>query len=802
MSSITLQGCTSEPLLSYLSSLAVLRLISEQKDPDARGWWENGIFHLDSNLDETDLVQFFIEEYSPTPIVAPWNGGSGFYEGDKTEGIDAIRSSISPRFVLYRQTLEKISSFEEMPPLGQTIEVILSVLTQEAEKKRGQAKEGLTQAVSDVRSIIEPIRAIMAPEDPLNFSLDQLEKRSVSSKKATLADKEKAKAIKSMLKPGKKALTLVKRLRRGAEKEKIIQACRDRLHESVSEWIDAAAVISPEGDAEYPPILGSGGNEGRLDYTNTFMSNLADLLLLPDNEGRSRKLIHNALFSEATDGLSVSKVGQYDPGRAGGYNQGEGVERKDFPSNPWKFVLAMEGCLAWASGVSRRYSSEHGFLRSPFTVRASPVGYSSCSENDGQKARAEIWAPLWKLPVGYPELHTFLSEGHADVGRKTAKNGIEFAEAVASLGIDRGISEFVRYSLLKRRGDNYVALPTGRFSVHARSESDLVRELDPILMRLDQFLRGFDKHIPASFASARRCIDEAIFKLLEIGGADQVKDLLMALGKIEQLIAQRDRSKKPKLNSPLSGLSPIWLEAADDGSVEIRIAAALASIGKSGEVGPIRANLSPVDPAKPWAWAKGQGQLAWIGNSLSARMDSVLARRMMDSQRLNCDSNPLWGSIPIRAEDAVTLIEGNVEEDIIQNLVYGLTWIRWDDSQTVQEARDRLMVNWSEPVADRIIPRPFALLKLLFLPEPLKTTSGEKISVRPEASIVPLLNSGRIGEACKMAQRRLYASGLSPVRSQFPDIGNGERIAAALLLPIQRYRTVAGLVLQKDNYKD
>ena len=796
MTKITLRGCTSEPLLSYLSSLAVLRLVSQQKDPDARGWWENGIFHLDTKLDEDELVQFFMTEYAPTPIVAPWNGGSGFYEGDNTEGIDSIRNSASERFALYRRTLDRIFSFSEMPPVGLSIGNILAILKQEADKKKGRSKEDLIEAANEVNSKLEPLKTILAPVNPSDLTIKQLEDQSKISKNSASAEKERAIAIKGILKPARKASTLVKRLKRGSDKEKIIQACRDRLDEHVIEWIDAAAVIGPEGDAEYPPILGSGGNEGRLDYTNTFMSNLAELLLSPDNEETSRNLLLNALFAEATNGLSASKVGQYDPGRAGGYNQSPGIEKKDFPANPWKFVLAMEGSLVWASGVARRHAQERGFLRCPFTVRACQVGYSSSSEKDGQKARAEIWAPLWKLPVSYPELRSFLSEGRADVGKKRATNGIKFAEAVASLGVDRGISEFVRYSLLKRRGDSYVALPTGHFSVHARSESDLVRELDPILAKVDQFLRGF-KEPPASFTSARQRIDDAIFNLLECGGADKVKSLLIAIGRLEHLISQRDRSRNPKLNSPLFGLTPRWIEEADDNSVEIRIAASLASIGprdkkSTCKVGYIRANLASVDPVQIWSWSQGQGQTAWMGNSLMARMASILTRRMMDAERSNCKDNPLWGASPIRAEDAVSLIEGTVDEEVVENLLFGLMWIDWNDRH-LSETRTNLALKWSTPIVDRVIPRPFALLKLLFLPEPFN-----QVTVRPEASIVPLLTSGRIGDACEIGRRRLFVSGLSPVTSRFPDSGNGTGIAAALLLPMQRSQAIAKLVLYQS----
>ncbi len=375
----------------------------------------------------------------------------------------------------------------------------------------------------------------------------------------------------------------------------------------MEEWIDATAVIGPEGEIEHPPILGTGGNEGRFEYSNAFMKNLS-WMLLSDDEESSWSLLKGALFGDSTDHLLIASVGQYDPGRAGGFNQGQGIENKDFPVNPWNFVLTMEGTITWASSVARRQrASSRGFMRSPFTVRATPVGYTSSFDRDDQNARAEIWAPIWTHPSGYSEIRTFISEGRADVERKSASNGIEFAEAASSLGVERGVSEFVRYSLLKRRGDSYVALPAGRFSVRVRTESDLIRELDLPLRRVDGFLRGFKgQGPPARFLSARRSIDEAIYSLLQHGGATYVKHLVAAIGKLERLIAQRGGGGSPKLSGPISGLSPRWIVAADDGSTEVRIAAALASIRSTGDVGPIRSNLAPVDPRKPWMWADGQ----------------------------------------------------------------------------------------------------------------------------------------------------------------------------------------------------
>src|SRR5438128_1547065 len=105
MTIVDLPGCATQPLGSYLKALAVLRLTSEQTDTQARGWWKSGFFHLQSTLDENSLIEFFLDRYQPTPILAPWNGGSGFYAKDRKVGIDAISSSDDARFDLYRNAI-------------------------------------------------------------------------------------------------------------------------------------------------------------------------------------------------------------------------------------------------------------------------------------------------------------------------------------------------------------------------------------------------------------------------------------------------------------------------------------------------------------------------------------------------------------------------------------------------------------------------------------------------------------------------------------------------------------------------
>lgn len=67
--------------------------------------------------------------------------------------------------------------------------------------------------------------------------------------------------------------------------------------------------------------------------------------------------------------------------------------------------------------------------------------------------------------------------------------------------------------------------------------------------------------------------------------------------------------------------------------------------------------------------------------------------------------------------------------------------------------------------------------------------------MRPEPSVLSLLRAGRVGNACRIACRRLYATGLCPVQPQFPDIADGTRLAASLLVPIRDVQKLVKRVL-------
>lgn len=92
MSTVHLHGCRAEPLLSYLAGLGVVRLVAEQLDPEVSARWDGD--HLvvaGSELDEAKLVEFFAEDYRPTPLIAPWNGRGGFQDGQERPSEKIVR---------------------------------------------------------------------------------------------------------------------------------------------------------------------------------------------------------------------------------------------------------------------------------------------------------------------------------------------------------------------------------------------------------------------------------------------------------------------------------------------------------------------------------------------------------------------------------------------------------------------------------------------------------------------------------------------------------------------------------------
>jgi len=782
MNNLVLKGCNPRPLGSYLKAIGVLKLVATQKDPKVKGCWHNESFVLQTILSEDELCHFFCNEYVPTPIVSPWNGSSGFYLGDNTTAMDSILSSSDKRFQEYKEVILGIKSWPELPNFL-NLQSLQDVLQKELESLRAGKKRNTVEAL--IRKIQPPLRIATDIQNIPQILLDDIE--AMPKNKQTGNKKDWAEWWNEI----KKARTQCNTILRNKFKDTIIPFCRARLPESSLQWIDAVGTFDIDNNSLFNPILGTGGNEGRLDFSNTFMQRVSELFIHGTRES-AVGLFQSSIFNATVMGLKEAKVGQFDPGRAGGYNQGMEVATKEFKINPWDFVLLIEGALSFAGSVVRRNpTDDRSHFTMPFTVRFSPVGFSSSAH--GESGQYETWFPLWENPSTYPELQYLLGEGRSTIGRKPSKNSIEFSRAAGTLGVDRGISSFERYAFLERRGQSKVALPTGRIKVKFKPALEYLNEYDSVIKPADIFMRQFKK-LPASFQLVKNRIDETLFRCSQKADAYSFNNLIRVTGMLEKLIATRSMSIKPALSKPLYGLSPHWIILCDDGSIEVRIAAALASIHSTEKIGPIRSNMSGVDASIPWLWDKKEGGRYWHGSSLPERLGGVLKRRLLDAERYSISGVPFEGNIRLSAQDIMPFLRGDCNDEKIEQLLWGFTIINWKKS-----GLKRVLKDWSQPINEAPLSRAWCLLKLFHSAQKLTNTStGHPVIIKREPRIAQLITANRFEESYGIALQRLRVSGVIPYDVNFVEKNDSQRLLASLLIPVREQKKLERLIL-KDN---
>jgi len=702
MNEIVLAGCTPTPLASYLKALGVLRLLSTEW-PDTLAAWQYDYLVIYTARDRESIERFFLRYYQPTPVMAPWNGGSGFYEKDNKAALEAIQNSTSERLSLYRECLGLAE----------------------------QALGGIDRSSS--------------PKDSAKIAL--------------------------------------------------LGKLRGLLPDAALDWLDAAVLLSGES-AQYPPLLGTGGNDGRLDFTNNFMQRLGEVLSLTDDAPSQESInwLNMALHGGSAPGLVKKAIGQFSPGQVGGPNATTGFEA-DSAINPWDFILMIEGALLFAATAVRRNTDDPiGVLSYPFTVRAVGAGTGSLGEGDAASARGELWMPLWGAPATYPEIRALLSEGRVALGRKPARDALDFVRAVHRLGGYRGIDSFQRYGLLMRSGKAYLATPLARVEVTLNPTTEWLDELDQHdwLTRFRRFCQG--ENVARRFLILRRQLEDRLFDLA--GGAtapSEIQALLILLGDIEDALAVSRKAQEAV--PPVPSLSDRWVLAADDGTPAFRIACSLAGLrGTHDAPLPIRAQLFPVHP-KYNSWMevarKANGaandpacRVRIYTNSRRAGLPSslirLLSRRLWLADQFDMHDKPLRSPAGITLDDLLPFLSGDRMDRRIAALLPGLSLCSIPQD-TEHEA------------GPGVVPAAFALLRLCLTPD----ATLHKLGLMSEQNRLPVppgllvqLAAGNTGNrAVRLAWHRLRASGLSPLFTldALPELADIDprRAAAALLIPLR-----------------
>jgi CRISPR-associated protein Csx17 len=648
---VELTGCRPEPLASYLKALGVLRLVAEQKDKNAAGYWRGDHFVLRSSLDADALVAFFENEWRPTPVVAPWNGGSGFYPNDNDEALVALQRGGDLR----------------SSAIKQTIDVAMSVI-----KTRGWQER---------------------PEDE--------------------------------------------------DKAWLLAEMRARLPDVALAWLDAAVVLGEEKPL-FPPLLGTGGNDGRLDFSNNYMQRVVACL------GDEARAISSALFEGSGRSTFQGVMGLYAPASS-------------TRVNPWDFVLLIDGSLLFAGAATRRFQVQRtGSLAFPFHARAAG-GHETLADSDESKSRDELWLPLWNHASSLREVRALIAEGRAKVGQgdeqRNAQSGLDFARAVSQLGVERGLSGFNRFGFHERNGLAFFATPLGRYDAVEVQSARLIDEVDAWFRRLRRAALG--ERVPARVARAARVLEDAFFAVTRNVDASEA---LLALADTERALGQALAFTERAGLQPISQrLSEGWSALVGD-SVEARLGVCL------GQRLGFRRRLLPIDGNKPWQWGRADDPgFVFSDRPLVDNLHALLLRDDIEAQKHEMKSPDDEENITTtcRLDDLARFIDGDVDDMAIE---------RWARAGSLLTKPPR----FDEPDDAIGLPATFAVLRLVH-----SGALDDKTKLKRTSIVLARACAGDAVGATTAALRRLSAVGRAlPVAALVESSQRTRRIAAALAFPL------------------
>ncbi len=783
-----LTGCSPVPLANYLKAMGILRLVAEQADPSARGWWQNEHFCLLTRLPKDELDEFFLNRYQPTPIISPWNKGSGFFKNNDP-GLAPIESSTAPRFERYRTGIADARALLDSVSLADG--VIRSIKARTKTNKSFQTDEQ-RELLAKSDTFLQSVEHVRLLQSKAGLSAEELV--SLQDEMETLnglvasATRPATKALADRLKDSAGYKRVLAAADRKFKKLKatLIPDCRRAWRGHHANWISAAVVLDEDGTPQWPSLLGTGGNDGNLDFTNNLMQIFSALFDIPSKNGEHRKnakaLLNNSLWSDAANQLAPSAIGQFQPGNAGGANSATGTGG-DSLVNAWDFVLMLEGAILFSARSTRRLDPNASARASaPFAIRAHAAGFGSPGSEKAQ--RGEQWMPIWNRPATLPDVAGLLSDARLQLGRQTANRPIDAVRAIGRLGVARGIESFVRFGYLERNGQSTFAIPLGRISVRQHPQAYLIDDLATWLDRLQRKAR--DKNAPARLVHGERLLaDSVLAALTHDGPPDRWQEVLRCAVAIESMQASGTAIDA----GPIPPLSPEWINAIGfEQSPEVRLAVALGSsataYSKEGRAfDPVRHHCLPLQRgARQFNTSDkrlvNDSRVVVSGRDPLADCAAIVQRRLIEAaakgeRRLRLIA-PFGCSA--RLSDLALLLEGHVNLPQTFELARALMAVKWDKWDFKQ-------IPYSQSPPHLRITEAWLAIRLACLP--WKLPSGQ--SIPAESSMIARLTSGDGTAATQIAINRLRAAGIRPpLQAALADQATARLWGAALVFPIDR----------------
>lgn len=334
------------------------------------------------------------------------------------------------------------------------------------------------------------------------------------------------------------------------KKEEFIDVLRSNVSDSMVEWMDTVMRLSYD-KLFFSPLLIGGGCNGRVEFSAIFFDLIRKVFQEPQE---ARDALVSLLFGEDLEKSTMEfPMSHLSPG-CKGINRSSYSDPDDSKSqsNPWEFILAMEGLIFTQSAITKKPGQHRGNLSVSFCVNPSTLGYPSAGPES--KIDQEFWAPLWENPASFSEICDLFDQGKIRQNKgKEARSGFDVYTSLSGAGINSNIQQFARYGTFQRYGQNMMMAHLGTVSV--KRENHPFDEVYEWLTTMNS-----QKVLTTEQKRNLRRIEKLLLSPSQSN--DYLRTLFLCIQRVD----------------PKAEFKDSWFSRFDDGSPEFKLARSLQSL--------------------------------------------------------------------------------------------------------------------------------------------------------------------------------------------------------------------------------
>lgn len=580
------------------------------------------------------------------------------------------------------------------------------------------------------------------------------------------------------------------------------------------------AHLALDGRIRMNPLLGTGGNAGKRDFSRGWKAAVQVIKIPP--RGQSRDTLNNDLRS-LLSGKACAYLGSFQAGSWFGaankiYNHGNLSAPSNSPRGtkqpyregeitPWAMALACEGLSYFAGSTSRQLGSHRQPKGAfPFITEAmAPQG-----SDEAGSVEAEVWAPIWEQPMTEPELRSLFLRGRTELGGKGAISPSAFAVGITSRGVDAGILEFRRFLLLHT---------TSAQTFESRLATTVPvpkTNLDSATTQAVHTIFAFHETLPVDrkvgkrwkFSGLRGPLEQALVDFAAtVPVAGHVEQAWALVDGMFATLIKVDRNRKFRTYNVRFQLLPgEWaakLFHQDPPCQEARLALAVSSLYGTTRCPPAiayRVGVEKKDGRLRWEFPESPpARRVWNDAELTDNLGSMAERRTMDALKKPAPHPPFGASIKVGLEDVHSWLSADLDEELMGLWLNRFCMFDWS-SEPGGEAAKELQRSFprARPAVDDMLAI-YALFRPLMsdwlfhkiLHESGVQADGTSTCARLGRAIA-MLRHGDVNAATEEALATYRSAGVALADfNVLPDGYNPGRLLAALVIPTRDEQVLA-----------